>query len=116
MFSCLAAPTVARTLYVSPAGNGVYGVYDPTTGKTAYVRDVHAYVQKIYKSRRVDGFGKAIDHSTFQKGSDPVAEAAQTTVRAVDSLAGTAYNAANMVPSWRRYTAPVKGLFGGNSR
>lgn len=109
------APCTAGTLYVSKVGNG-YAVYNPHTNKTVYTKDVNAYVQKLYKDRRVDGFGKAINQKTFAKGSDPVGETAAVAAEAVDNTASAAYNVANRYPAWRHFTAPLRSLFGGNSQ
>lgn len=112
-WSFIASPVSARTLLVGPVGYGVYSIQDPVTGKTVYVRDVQAYIKaEYYDDRGVEGFGKSISQKEFQKGSDPVAETASAAASVVDATTDAAYNAANMVPSWRRYTAPVRALLG----
>lgn len=108
-----ASESVAETiLEVSRIREGVYMVYDPSKNTTVYVKDVEAYIKQNYSTPKVEGFGGKLSATDFAKGSTPVADAAKAAAVPLNYAAGTAYNVANMSPSWRKATLPIKALFG----
>jgi hypothetical protein len=116
IWAASSTPSCADSYHITKVKNGVYMVKDLETKKTVYVRDPKAYMQHKFKSRRADGFGKEINHSTFAKGSTPVADTAKAAAETASYAADAAYNVTNTVPSWRKYTGPLRSLFGGNSK
>jgi hypothetical protein len=111
VFSLATGAEAARHIMVSQEGN-VYKVYDPKDKTTVWVKDVRAYIKYKYRDSKVDGFGGKLSNKSFRDGSTPVADAAEAASDTVNSATGVAYNVANRVPSWRRYTAPLRALFG----
>lgn len=116
MLTALAAFTVssasAGSYYVWQVGPKAYAVYNANTGKTVYVRDYQAYLKARQEADRIDGFGSALTAKEFAEGATPVADAVESAARPVGYVAGTAYNVANMTPSWRKYTIPLKAVLG----
>jgi hypothetical protein len=110
--SCL-----AQQYYAQQMGDGTFKVYDPTTKKTEYVRDVRAWAANEQFKRT--GFGGGISQYQFQQGDSPVADTVKVAAQTVDAAASTAVNtaldAASYVPGWSRYSGAARQALHGGS-
>lgn len=113
MIALLAAGFVgeasAKKYYAYPAVGG-YRVYDGTTGKTYYTRNLNKWIAD--RRRAEMGFGGSINHGTFSKGSKPVAETVEAAARVTNSAVNSAINAAHYVPGWNRAAQGARAIVG----
>jgi hypothetical protein len=112
--TCTAA-YAEELLYVSKVKTGVYQVYNASRGTTVYVSDVDAYIKSHY-NKKVDGFGGTLSQKEFAKGNTTVQDTVSAVAQPVNRVGAAAYNAANLVPSWRKFTMPIKTFFGGKKQ